>query len=77
MELLVTTPLLAGSDNRSVHEDGIIGQCRALWRAITYNRVVNGGETYAPNDERPRSIAEPPGSLTDQTVGPVRLHRSS
>ncbi|HRB80827.1 MAG TPA: hypothetical protein PK614_01035 [Nitrospira sp.] len=32
MELLVTTPLLAGSDNRSVHEDGIIGQCRALWR---------------------------------------------
>jgi len=25
MELLVTTPLLAGSDNRSVHEDGIIG----------------------------------------------------
>jgi hypothetical protein len=32
MELLVTTPLLAASDNRSVHEDGIIGQCRALWR---------------------------------------------
>jgi len=32
MELLVATPFLAGSDNRSVHEDGIIGQCRALWR---------------------------------------------